>query len=75
MNVNMKWKAALLAVRIEYHWWFILRWRKKGERMIGSGEPLSSPRLLRLSRRIDRHSQKARQYEKFFETHYLPSPQ
>ena len=71
MSMKKKLKAALLAARIEYHWWFILRCRKRGERWLSGGEPLSSKRLLRLSRRIDRHGLKVRQYGRFYETHYL----
>ena len=32
-----------LAFRIEYHWWYILRYRKRGIGMIESGVTLSSP--------------------------------
>lgn len=71
MSIQKKWKALLLAARIEYHWWFILRYRRLGERWMARGEPLSSGRLLRLSRRIDHHGLKAKQYERFYETHYI----
>ena len=66
--------AALLAARIECHWWFILRLRKLGKRRLCSGEPPSSARLQRLSRRLDYHGLKVKQFGRYFETHYLPAP-
>lgn len=44
-----------LACRIEYHWWYILRYRKRGKGMIESGVALSSPELIELSQKITRH--------------------
>lgn len=45
----------LLAFKIEWHWWFIMRYRKKGNALIDNGATLSSARLLNLSLRLDRH--------------------
>lgn len=45
----------LLAVKIEWHWWHIMRDRRCGNRLIDRGEPLTSKRLIRLSKRITRH--------------------
>lgn len=44
-----------LACRIEYHWGYILRYRKRGKGMIESGVALSSPELIELSQKITRH--------------------
>ena len=44
-----------LAFRIEYHWWYILRYRKCGIGMIESGVALSSPALIKLSQKITGH--------------------
>ena len=44
-----------LACRIEYHWWYILRYRKRGKGMIESGVALSSPELIELSQKITGH--------------------
>ena len=45
----------IIACQIEFHWWFIIRYKKAGRRMIENGEPLTSPKLIRLSRKIDHH--------------------
>ena len=49
----------IIAWQIDIHWWFIMRYRKKGKRMIETGEPLTSPKLIELSRRIDQHGTRA----------------
>lgn len=67
MKLHKRIRAALLAARIEYHWWFILRYRKLGENWIGRGEPLSSDRLLRLNDRVNFHGLRAKKYEKRYE--------
>lgn len=71
MNIRKKLQAALLAARIEYHWWFILRGRKLGERWLRGCEPLNSPRMLRLNRRIDRHGLTARRCEARYEALFV----
>ena len=71
MNAKEKWSAALLAAQIEFHWWMILRCRRRGERWIGSGEPLSSKRLLRLNERINRHGVIAKAYEREYEERFV----
>ena len=44
-----------LAFRIEYHWWYILRYRRRGIGMIESGAALNSPELIKLSQKITGH--------------------
>ena len=67
MKLHKRIRAALLAARIEYHWWFIRYYRKRGENLIGSGEPLTSKRMLRLNDRANFHGLRARKYEKCYE--------
>ncbi len=54
-----KWKLIMLAAIIEWHWLWIKAGRNKGNTMLEHGVPLSSPKLLRLSRRITRRGMKA----------------
>ena len=44
-----------LACRIEYHWWYILRYKKHGIGIIESGAALNSPELIKLSQKATRH--------------------
>lgn len=60
-------QAALAAARIELHWAIILRYRRRGCRLIERGEPLTSLRLQRYTRIIDRHGRLAYQLESLFE--------
>ena len=71
MKLQKRISAALLAARIEYHWWFILRYRKRGEKLIGRGEPLTSRRMLRLNDRANFHGLRAKKCEKRYETLYI----
>ena len=57
----------ILAMRIEYHWWFIMRGRKKGNKLIDAGQPLSSPMLLALNDRLTRHCVRVMKYTKRYE--------
>lgn len=50
-----KVRMKLLAVRIEWHWLFIMRVRKKVNLMIGKEIPFTSAVLLRLDKRLNRH--------------------
>ena len=67
MKLNKRIRAAMLAARIEYHWWFVLYYRKKGESLLDRGEPLNSNRLLRLNDRANYHGFSARKCEKCYE--------
>ncbi|MBR6739412.1 MAG: hypothetical protein IKL99_07030 [Oscillospiraceae bacterium] len=71
MKLHKRIRAALLAARIEYHWWFILHYRKRGENWVGCGEPLNTKRLLRLSKRADFHGLCAKKHEKDYEMLYV----
>ena len=74
MKLHKRTRAALLAARIEYHWWFVLHYRKRGENLIDRGEPLNSRRLLRLNDRANFHGLRARICEKRYEEFHIPTP-
>ena len=60
-----------LACRIEYHWWYILRYKKRGIGMIESGVALSSPELTKLSQKITRHGMVALRLQDEYEEKVL----
>lgn len=60
-----------LAFRIEYHWWYILRYRKRGKGMIESGVALSSPELIKLSQKITEHGMVALRLQNEYEDKVL----
>ena len=74
MKLHKRIRAALLAARIEYHWRFVLHYRKRGEKWLDRGEPLNSKRLLRLNARANFHGLRARNYEKCYENLFIPLP-
>lgn len=45
--------AFWLAVLIEYRWFWIMHYRKKGNYLLEHGEALSSDRLIKLTKKID----------------------
>jgi hypothetical protein len=65
MNQRILLKAT--AVRIEYHWFFIMRYRKKGNALNAAGEPFTSEKLIHLSDAIGKHGMKARHLERRYE--------
>jgi len=54
-----KIKLWLLASKIEWHWWFILRIKREGNSLLGAGMPLTSQKLYKLNRYLSVHSTKA----------------
>ncbi len=72
MKLQKRIRAALLAARIEYHWWFILYYRKRGENLIGRGEPLNSMRLLRLNKCANLHGLRAKKCERSYDIIHVP---
>ena len=54
-----KIKLWLLASKIEWHWWFILRIRQKGNSLLDKGMPLTFQKLYYLNRNLSTHSTKA----------------
>lgn len=59
VNTMKKLKLCILAVKIEWHWWFIRRTRKKGNSLLSHGMPYSSQKLYRLNKQLSAHSAKA----------------
>lgn len=53
--MHQKIEMQLLAFKIEWHWFFIIRGRKKGYRLLDKGLPFTSKEILRLSERLDYH--------------------
>ncbi|NLH01062.1 MAG: hypothetical protein GX488_04020 [Clostridiales bacterium] len=54
-----KLKMWLISVKIEWHWWFIIRIRRKGNSLLRGGAALTSQKLYHLNRRLSSHSTKA----------------
>jgi hypothetical protein len=48
-------KIKILAIKIEWYWFFIMRCRKKGKLLFEKGQPYTSDRILKLSKRLDRY--------------------
>ena len=63
-SVGLKIKSIMM----EYHWLFIMRYRKTGNRLLDSGEPLTSKKLIRLSNLITSHGISAIQLQTEYET-------
>lgn len=51
-------KNTILFLRLEYHWVCINNLKFRARRLLDFGEALSSPKMLRLSKDISRHSVK-----------------
>ena len=60
-----------LAFRIEYHWWYILRYRKRGIGMIERGAALYAPELITLSQKITGHGMVALRLQDEYEDKVL----
>lgn len=60
-----------LSARIEYHWFWIMRYRKRGNRMIESGTALLDPELLKLNKKLTTHGMRAMALEKTYEKEIL----
>jgi len=53
-----KLKLRVLSAKIEWHWLFIKRTRKKGNSLLSSGMPLTSQKFYILNRKLSSHSTK-----------------
>lgn len=60
-----------LEARIELHWAYIMRCRKRGNKLLERGERLNSSRMLKLARRIDHHSVIVFRLQDLFEARYV----
>lgn len=65
-------RAFLLACRIEYHWWFILRYRKLFQWFYEHGEAINSDRMLRLNKPFMHHVLIIQRCEAKYEKEYAP---
>ena len=68
----LKLKAMILAYRIEYHWWFVTRYRRAMQKLYEKDFALSSPKMIQLSRRFSKHAVFIMKAEKLYEERYLP---
>lgn len=62
-----KLKLCFLAAKIEWHWWFIRRTRRKGNSLLSRGMAFSSQKLYHLNRRLSAHSAKALKAQSAYE--------
>ena len=54
-----KLRLRFLAAKIEWHWWFIRRTRKRGSSLLSREVSFSSQKLFLLNQRLSAHSAKA----------------
>lgn len=59
--------SMVLSAEIEYHWFWIMRYRKRGSRMIHEGIALSAPELIALNNRLTKHAVKVMKLESEYE--------
>lgn len=71
MKFHEKAHAALLAANIEYHWSHILRGRRRANQLLDSGMSLNSEQMLRLNRRMMRHSLLTMQREAEYKSRFV----
>ena len=57
-NTMKKLKLRVLSAKIEWHWLFIKRTRKKGNSLLSNGIPLTSQKFYILNRELSSHSTK-----------------
>ncbi len=62
-----KLKLRFLAAKIEWHWWFIRRTRKRGNSLLTREVPFSSQKLFILNRSLSAHSVKALRAQSAYE--------
>lgn len=68
----IKIRAFFLACRIEYHWWFVLRYRKLFQWLYEHGEAINSEKMLRLNRHFMRHAMVITRSEQMYREKYFP---
>lgn len=72
MTWKIKLHAAILAARIEYHWWCIMRHRKIGYLLLNRGAKLNSRIMLWLNKRLSSHAVFVMRAEDYFEKNFIP---
>lgn len=65
-------RTFLLASRIEYHWWFILKYRKLFKWLHDHGEAFNSEKMLRINKRFMRRAMVITRSEKMYRKRYFP---
>ena len=65
-------EAFMLALHIEYHWWIIMRLRKRMIKLFEEGESLSSDQLVRMNIRLTDHGIIAFRLQDEYEKRYCP---
>ena len=66
-----KIKAIILALRIEYHWWHIKRYRRKFDALYRSGTDLCSEKIQKLNKLVSKHSTAVMKQERYYVDNYL----
>ncbi len=62
-------KNIVLVFLIEYHWNNIMRYRKKGEKILKDKTAFTSKQLIHMTKQIDYHGSKAFAYEDLYMAH------
>ena len=65
-----KIKAIALALRIEYHWWHIKRFRKRFDVLYTADVTLVSPQVQKLNVRASKHAARVMVYERKYREKY-----
>ncbi len=68
-----KIKAIILALRIEYHWWHIKRFRKQFDVLYAADVPLVSPKVQKINARASKHAARVMVYERKYRERYSKS--
>ena len=63
-------KAIILALLIEYHWWYIKRGRKQFEILYNAGFALNSPQILELNTQVSTHALCVMIYQRIYREKY-----
>lgn len=68
----IKLKARILAYRIEYHWWMVMRYRQIMGLLFRLEKKLNSPGILWLNKKASRHALFIMNAERRYEEHFYP---
>ena len=61
----------ILANRIKFHWMFITKYRKIENKLIDRGEPLTSTKLIKMTRKSDEHGIKILTLTELYKANFL----
>lgn len=65
-----KIKAIILALRIEFHWWLIRRYRKRFDALCEMGYGLNSKRIQKLNQKTSTHTAAVMRCQKHYDENY-----